>query len=89
MGLQSLPVAFGVETAKWITVGTIDVTQIAVAAYLAFGLKEPIYAGVLFALVLPQVLALFFQKVSIIKSHSSIYGASGAQLMVLSVCPAR
>ena len=27
MGLQSLPVAFGIDTAKWITVGTIDVTQ--------------------------------------------------------------
>lgn len=55
MGLQSLPVAFGVDTAKWITVGTIDVTQIAVALYLAFGRHTPIYAGVLTALILPQV----------------------------------
>jgi len=55
MGLQSLPVAFGVDTAKWITVGTIDVTQFAVAAYLAFGLHEPVYAAVLTALILPQV----------------------------------
>lgn len=54
MGLQSLPVAFGVETAKWITVGTIDVTQFSVAAYLAFGLQEPVYAAVLTALILPQ-----------------------------------
>ena len=54
MGLQSLPVAFGVETAKWITVGTIDVTQFSVAAYLAFGLHEPVYAAVLTALILPQ-----------------------------------
>ncbi|CAL5218806.1 g532 [Coccomyxa viridis] len=58
MGLQSLPVAFGVDTAKWITVGTIDVTQFAVAAYLFLGLKEPIYGGILTALILPQV---FFQ----------------------------
>ncbi len=58
MGLQSLPVAFGVDTAKWITVGTIDVTQFAVAAYLAFGLHEPVYAAVLTALILPQ--ACFF-----------------------------
>ena len=55
MGLNSLPVAFGPETAKWITVGTIDVTQLSVAAYLVAGLHEPIYGAVLFALVLPQV----------------------------------
>lgn len=28
---QSIPVAFGSETAKWICVGTIDITQIFVA----------------------------------------------------------
>lgn len=55
MGLNSLPVAFGVDKAKWITVGTIDVTQIAVAAYLAFGRQETTYAAVLSALILPQV----------------------------------
>ncbi|KAF5940981.1 hypothetical protein HYC85_022148 [Camellia sinensis] len=32
LGLQSLPVAFGSETAKWICVGAIDVTQLSVAA---------------------------------------------------------
>ena len=55
MGLQSLPVAFGSETAKWITVATIDVTQLSVAAYLAFGLDQKIYGAVLLGLVLPQV----------------------------------
>lgn len=55
MGLQSLPVAFGVDTAKWICVLSIDITQLAVAAYLAWGLDEPVYAAVLLALVLPQV----------------------------------
>eukprot|EP01035_Chromulina_nebulosa_P019935 gene19935-25898_t len=34
LGLQSLPVAFGVDAAKWLTVSTIDITQLAVAAYL-------------------------------------------------------
>ncbi len=57
MGLQSLPVAFGVDTAKWICVSTIDVTQLGVAAYLAWGLHEEIYAAVLLALILPQVRA--------------------------------
>jgi len=55
LGMQSLPVAFGVDTAKWITVGTIDVTQLSVAAYLYAGLHEPVYAAVLLALTLPQV----------------------------------
>ena len=55
MGLQSLPVAFGVDAAKWITVGTIDITQISVAAYLLLGLHQPIYAAVLAGLVAPQV----------------------------------
>lgn len=55
LGLQSLPVAFGAETAKWITVATIDVTQLSVAAYLAFGLDQKVYGGVLLGLVLPQV----------------------------------
>lgn len=58
LGLQSLPVAFGVDTAKWITVGTIDVTQLSVAAYLAFGLDQKLYGAALLALVLPQI---FFQ----------------------------
>lgn len=57
MGLQSLPVAFGVETAKYICVGSINITQLGVAAYLAFGLDEPIYAAVLVGLVLPQIYA--------------------------------
>ena len=57
MGLQSLPVAFGIDTAKWITVGTIDLTQLAVAAYL-FSIGETTYALVLLGLIAPQV---FFQ----------------------------
>ncbi|KAF5835217.1 UbiA prenyltransferase family-domain-containing protein [Dunaliella salina] len=58
MGLNSLPVAFGVDTAKYICVGSIDITQLGVAAYLAFGLHENVYAAVLLGLVLPQI---FFQ----------------------------
>lgn len=55
MGLQSLPVAFGVDTAKWICVGTIDVTQLGVAGYLAFGLHQYTYAAILMGLILPQI----------------------------------
>ena len=56
MGLNSLPVAFGVEKAKYICAASIDITQLSVAAYLYWGLDKPVYAAVLFCLVLPQVL---------------------------------
>jgi chlorophyll synthase len=57
LGLQSLPVAFGVDTAKYLTVGLIDATQLAVAAYL-FYIGETTYGLVLLGLIAPQV---FFQ----------------------------
>jgi chlorophyll synthase len=56
LGLQSLPVAFGIDTAKWICVGTIDATQLAVAAYLAY-IGETPYAAGLLALIVPQMVA--------------------------------
>lgn len=40
---QSLPVAFGAETAKWICVGAIDITQISVAGMLLFTLSVTLY----------------------------------------------
>eukprot|EP00904_Undaria_pinnatifida_P013173 jgi/Undpi1/8987/HiC_scaffold_26.g11448.m1 len=58
MGLQSLPVAFGVEKAKWICVASIDATQLGIAAWL-YSVGEPTYAAVLTALVLPQIFAQF------------------------------
>lgn len=54
MGLQSLPVAFGVDTAKYICAGSVTVTQLGVAAYVA-SIGEPLYAGILGALLLPQI----------------------------------
>ncbi|KAL2632197.1 hypothetical protein R1flu_016883 [Riccia fluitans] len=57
MGLQSLPVAFGVDTAKWICAGTIDVTQLGVAAYL-FAQGKTTYGLILLGLIAPQI---FFQ----------------------------
>lgn len=52
--MQSLPVAFGVDVAKWITVATIDLTQLAVAAYL-YHIGETPYAYALLGLIAPQV----------------------------------
>uniref|UniRef100_A0A0D3G6E3 Chlorophyll synthase, chloroplastic n=1 Tax=Oryza barthii TaxID=65489 RepID=A0A0D3G6E3_9ORYZ len=54
LGLQSLPVAFGMETAKWICVGAIDITQLSVAGYL-FSSGKPYYALALLGLTIPQV----------------------------------
>lgn len=57
LGLNSLPVAFGVDKAKWICAGSVTLTQLGVAAYL-YAIGEPTYAKVLLALILPQI---FFQ----------------------------
>lgn len=48
MGLQSLPVAFGVDAAKWITVVTIDL----------YSIGETTYTLALLGLIAPQA---FFQ----------------------------
>mmetsp|Transcript_15405 Transcript_15405/g.22887 ORF Transcript_15405/g.22887 Transcript_15405/m.22887 type:complete len:409 (+) Transcript_15405:15-1241(+) len=58
MGLQSLPVAFGIEKAKWICVSSIDITQLGIAAWLYY-IGEPTYAFVLLGLILPQIYAQF------------------------------
>ena len=42
------------DTAKWICVASIDITQLSVAAYL-YLIGETTFAAVLFALVLPQM----------------------------------
>lgn len=59
LGMQSLPVAFGTTTASYICCATIDVTQLSVAAYLYWGLNEPLYAAVLLGLTLPQIFLQF------------------------------
>lgn len=54
-GMQSLPVMFGIDAAKWITVGMIDGFQLLVAAILSF-VGENAYAAAIVALVLPQMI---------------------------------
>ncbi|KAL3585782.1 hypothetical protein D5086_012649 [Populus alba] len=58
LGLQSLPVAFGAETAKWICVGAIDITQLSIAGYL-LGDGKPYYALALVGLIIPQIVFQF------------------------------
>ncbi|KAG0568155.1 hypothetical protein M758_7G187500 [Ceratodon purpureus] len=58
MGLQSLPVAFGIDTAKYICAASIDVTQLAVAGYILYEGKTYYGLGLL-ALIIPQIILQF------------------------------
>ncbi|KAL6998441.1 Transferase of alkyl or aryl groups [Sarracenia purpurea var. burkii] len=82
LGLQSLPVAFGPETAKWICVGAIDITQISVAGYL-LGAGKSYYALALLCLILPQI---FFQFKYFLKDpvkYDVKYQASAQPFLIL------
>ncbi|MBN3891016.1 MULTISPECIES: chlorophyll synthase ChlG [unclassified Nostoc] len=54
LGLNSLPVMFGITTAAWICVVTIDVFQGLIAAYLV-SIHENLYATILVLLIIPQI----------------------------------
>ncbi len=54
LGLNSLPVMFGVTTAAWICVIMIDVFQAGIAAYL-ISIHQNLYATILLLLVIPQI----------------------------------
>ncbi|CAO2827094.1 unnamed protein product [Amaranthus hypochondriacus] len=82
MGLQSLPVAFGIDTAKWICVGAIDITQLSVAGYL-LAAGKPYYALALLGLVLPQI---YFQTQYLLKDpikYDVKYQASAQPFLIL------
>ncbi|CAN8073089.1 unnamed protein product [Agarophyton chilense] len=53
-GMQSLPVMFGVDKAKWICAGMIDIFQLLVAAVI-YAIGEHKYAAAILALVIPQI----------------------------------
>ena len=54
LGLQSLPVMFGITTAAWICVVMIDLFQAGIAAYL-ITLHENLYATIVLLLIIPQI----------------------------------
>ena len=54
MGLNSLPVAFGIDNAAKICAGSVTFTQLGVAIYL-YSIGETTYAAVLMGLLLPQI----------------------------------
>lgn len=83
-GMMSLPVMFGIEKAKWITVGTIDVFQLLVAAIL-FSVDEKAYAAGIVALVLPQI---YLQLTTFLKdpvANDVKYQASAQPFLVLGI----
>ncbi|KAK6231204.1 hypothetical protein SCA6_001277 [Theobroma cacao] len=82
LGLQSIPVAFGAETAKWICVGAIDITQISVAGYL-LGAGKPYYALALLALIVPQVVFQFQYFLKDPVKYDVKYQASAQPFLVL------
>ncbi len=54
LGLQSLPVMFGLKTSAWICVLMIDIFQAGIAAYLIF-IHENLYAAILLLFIIPQI----------------------------------
>lgn len=84
LGLQSLPVAFGTETAKWICVGAIDITQLSVAGYLLASGK-PYYALALVALIIPQIVFQFKYFLKDPVKYDVKYQASAQPFLVLGI----
>jgi len=54
LGLKSLPVMFGIETAAWICVLMIDIFQTGVAAYL-ISIGQHLYGTILLLFIIPQI----------------------------------
>ena len=54
LGLKSLPVMFGISTAAWICVLTIDIFQAGIAGYL-ISIHQNLYAVTLLLLIIPQI----------------------------------
>ena len=54
MGLDSLPVIFGITRASWICVLMIDIFQALMAAYL-ISVGENLYATILILFIIPQI----------------------------------
>lgn len=82
LGLQSIPVMFGIDAAKWICIGAIDITQMTIAGYL-MGAGKPYHALTLLGLMIPQAI---FQVKYILKDpvkYDVKYQASAQPFFVL------
>lgn len=54
LGLDSLPVMFGIDKAAWICVLMIDIFQAGIAGYLVY-IHQNLYATILLLFVIPQI----------------------------------
>ena len=82
LGLQSLPVAFGIQRASWISAGMIDVFQLAMVAVL-IGIGQHFAAVLLVLLIIPQIT---FQDIWLLRDPVAFdvkYQASAQPFLVL------
>ncbi|QPN65578.1 chlorophyll synthase ChlG [Synechococcus sp. CBW1006] len=82
LGLQSLPVVFGVEKASWISAGMIDIFQLAMVAVL-IAIGQHFAAVLLVLLVIPQIT---FQDIWLLRNPIAFdvkYQASAQPFLVL------
>ncbi|MEM9538695.1 MAG: chlorophyll synthase ChlG [Cyanobacteria bacterium P01_E01_bin.42] len=82
LGLQSLPVMFGITTAAWICVVMIDTFQAGVAGYLV-SIHQNLYAALVMLLVIPQIV---FQDMYFLRDplkNDVKYQASAQPFLVL------
>ena len=83
-GMMSLPVMFGIDNAKWITVGMIDVFQLLVAAILAAE-GELAYAAGIVALTVPQIALQWKYFLKDPLKYDVKYQASAQPFLVLGI----
>jgi chlorophyll synthase len=82
LGLQSLPVAFGIQTASWISAGMIDLFQLAMVAVL-IAIGQHFAAVLLVLLIIPQIT---FQDIWLLRDPVAFdvkYQASAQPCLVL------
>ena len=82
LGLKSLPVMFGIQTAAWICVLMIDVFQGGMAAYL-MSIHKNLYAVLVILLIIPQIV---FQDMYFLRDpleNDVKYQASAQPFLVL------
>ncbi len=83
-GMQSLPVEFGIDTAKWITVGMIDIFQLLCCSH-SFERWGKGYGAAIVGLVLPQ---MFLQQQYFLKDpvkYDVKYQASAQPFLVIGI----
>ena len=82
LGLQSLPVAFGIEKASWISAAMIDVFQLAMVVVLV-AIGQHFAAVLLVLLIVPQIT---FQDIWLLRDPVAFdvkYQASAQPFLVL------